>query len=401
MNRKEFLAKTSALGLGAMLLPSLVTSCKDDVFLEEFQVNFSGKVLIIGAGAAGITAGHVLNQYGIDFEIIEASPVYGGRLKAAENFTDFPIDLGAEWIHTNASILTTLLNDNTVNDSIEIINYTPESLHVWKDGKIRKRNFFSNFYGELKFKNTTWFSFFDQYMIPGIVNRIRLNTPVQSIDYSSDTVTVTSTNNQVFQGDRVIVTVPLTILKEGSINFTPSLPAEKVSALEGVDMPDGIKVFIKFSEKFYPDLLYDGGLSAILGDTNGEKIFYDAAFGKDTEDNILGLFTVGEPSTEYAQIDTDQELIEFILAELDTKFGEDVSRFYISHITQNWSKEPYIQGSYSHYQNEGVLPTLARSIDNKMFFAGEAYHSEETATAHGAGLTAYDAVEELLKNNPS
>ena len=57
-------------------------------------------VLIIGAGVAGLTAGHILEQHGISLEILEASETFGGRLKKTDDFADFPIDLGAEWIHT-------------------------------------------------------------------------------------------------------------------------------------------------------------------------------------------------------------------------------------------------------------------------------------------------------------
>ena len=53
----------------------------------------------MGAGAAGITAGHALSEKGIDFEILEASSVHGGRVKKTAGFADFPIDLGAEWVH--------------------------------------------------------------------------------------------------------------------------------------------------------------------------------------------------------------------------------------------------------------------------------------------------------------
>jgi protoporphyrinogen oxidase len=53
------------------------------------------KILIVGAGAAGITAGHALSEKGIDFEILEASSVHGGRVKKDADFADFPIDLGA------------------------------------------------------------------------------------------------------------------------------------------------------------------------------------------------------------------------------------------------------------------------------------------------------------------
>ena len=39
------------------------------------------KILIIGSGIAGITAGKILRDRNIDFEILEASGVYGGRIK--------------------------------------------------------------------------------------------------------------------------------------------------------------------------------------------------------------------------------------------------------------------------------------------------------------------------------
>lgn len=396
MTRQEFIKRCAALGLGASMFPNLLLSCKNEqVFFDDFDVNFSGKVLIIGAGAAGLTAGHVLNQYNIDFEILEASSVYGGRVKEIQGFADFPIDLGAEWIHTDPSILATLLNDPTSSAKIDIINYAPETLYFWKDNKLRKRNFFANFYAEHKFKSTTWFSFFDNYIVPGIRDRIILNSPVREIDYTTDQISVTTTNDEIFEADRVIVTVPLTILKNQSISFVPEYPSDKRTALQGVDMPDGIKVFMEFSQRFYPDILYDGGLSQALGGGNGEKIYYDAAFRKESDRNVLGLFTVGQPASIYTNQATEEQLMSYILDELDTIFGGKASTNYVKHVVQNWSNEPYIQGSYSHYDDYSIQEILARPIDNKIYFAGEAY-AESDATVHGAGLSAFGVVEEIL-----
>lgn len=399
MDRRSFLERTSAMGLGALFLPTMLGGCSDEIDpTRGFTVNFSGNVLIIGAGAAGLTAGHLLNQYGIDFRILEASSVYGGRVRAMENFADFPIDLGAEWIHTDPSILATLLNDPDAQANIDIIRYKPETFRLWKNGKLRQRNYFSNFYGEYKFKNTTWFSYFDNYFVPGIRDRIQLNTPVTRIDYSGNRIVVTTSTNEVLEADRLILTVPLTVLQDGDIEFVPALPSAKTTAISGADMPDGIKVFMEFSEQFYPDIMFDGGLFDALDDSNGEKIYYNAAFRKDSNRNICALFSVGDPATEYTSIGSDPDLIRHILNELDERFDGKPSETYLQHVTQNWSNEPFIRGSYSHSGDADLIQTLAESINNKIFFAGEAYHTEETATVHGAALTAYDAVEELLKN---
>ena len=90
MTRKEFIRICQVLGIG-LPLQSMLGGCND----TELQSNFDGKVLIIGAGAGGMSAGYLLNQLGIEFKILEASSTYGGRMKTNKDFADFPIPLGA------------------------------------------------------------------------------------------------------------------------------------------------------------------------------------------------------------------------------------------------------------------------------------------------------------------
>ena len=394
MNRKEFLKTLSILGVSAPFANILLSACsKDADFYPEFDVNFNGKVIVVGAGAAGITAGYVLNRYGIDFEIIEASAVYGGRVKKIDDFADFPIDLGAEWIHTEPSILARLRNDQTTGGNVELIKYSPENIKLWKNNNLKSRKIFSNFYSEYKFKNTTWFDFFETYMIPDIADKIRLNTPVTSINYSSDKVVVSTENGLSMEADKVLVTVPLKILQSDLISFTPALSQEKVDAINSVEMPDGLKVFIEFTEKFYPDLLFIGGISSVF---EGSFIYYNAAYGKDSNRHILGLFAVDTPSSTYANLPTDQDTIDAIMSELDTIFNGRASETYVKHVIQNWTKEPYIQGSYSHYENYAPMAIIREPLNNKVYFSGE-HVAESDSTAHGAAESSYRVVEEMLK----
>lgn len=62
------------------------------------------KIIIIGAGAAGLEAAHQLSLANIEFELLEANNYVGGRIKALENWSDMPIELGAEFIHGTNSI---------------------------------------------------------------------------------------------------------------------------------------------------------------------------------------------------------------------------------------------------------------------------------------------------------
>ena len=94
--------------MGALLLPGFLNaSCRKETLFEE--VNFDGKVTIIGAGAAGLYAGYILDSRGIDFEILEASTLVGGRLGKLEGFADFPLDKGAQWLHGKRNILGDLI----------------------------------------------------------------------------------------------------------------------------------------------------------------------------------------------------------------------------------------------------------------------------------------------------
>ena len=61
-------------------------------------------VIVIGAGAAGLSAAHDLINDGWNVEVLEASSKIGGRLKKDNNLADFPIDLGGEWIHVSNTL---------------------------------------------------------------------------------------------------------------------------------------------------------------------------------------------------------------------------------------------------------------------------------------------------------
>ncbi len=399
MKRKEFLKKSAALGVGLPFLTMLMDSCSEEASLyPDFDVDFSGKVIVIGAGAAGLTAGYVLNKYNIDFQIIEASSVFGGRVKRIADFAYFPIDLGAEWIHARPSVLARLISDSSIKADIDIIRYSPDTIYNWKNDKLKKQNWASNFYSEYKFKSTTWYGFFEKYIAPDITDNIIYNSPVSEIDYSGDKVAVKNTNGDVFEADRVLITIPIKILQSNSISFTPNLPSEKTEAIDSINMPDGLKVFIEFSERFYPDILVTGNLLKEVSDA--DKLFYDAAFRKDTNRNVLGLFTVGEKASVYTSLGSDDEIFDRIMSELDEIFDGKASQTYVKHVVQNWSKEPYIQGSYGiDFNNDqsATVASLVEPVNNKLFFAGEALHVDNGATVHGAGESAYTAVQTILE----
>lgn len=394
MTREEFLQRAALAGLGMAFMPSFLTSCKK---IEEITPNFNGRVIIIGGGAAGMMAAHAFNHFGIDFQLIEAGSVLGGRVKKTDSFADFPIDLGAEWIHAGTDLFAEMLKYGNQTGTIDVLPYNPESIYQADDGELIELEVGTNFYGENKFSKSTWYDFFGDYVIPGIQDKVVLNAPVTNIDHSGTGVSVTTSDGTIYTADKVVVTIPLTILKEEYITFTPALSEDKKAAIDAIPMPDGIKVFVEFSERFYPDLI---GMSSLTSDGDGEKLYYDAAFKKESNKNILGLFTVNTPSSEFVNL-TNDEIIAKVLGVLDELYDGKATETYVKHVIQNWSKEPFIKGSYSYYGSSyrQEQETIKAPIDNKVYFAGEALSFDNSSTVHGAAETGTEVAEQIIQGN--
>ena len=386
MTRKEFVKMCGLLGVG-LSATSTLQSCNRDTN----PISQNEKVIIIGAGAGGMTAGHLLKQRGINFEILEASSSYGGRMKRTKDFADFPIPLGAEWLHVERGVFGEIINDDTVNINVATTLYDHETdVGLFEGMQISTEDI--GFTIDQKFINSTWFDFFETYVVPSVESQIRFNQIVESIDYSGSQIKVIA-NNGEYLADRVIVSVPVKILQNGAISFTPALPNDKQDAINEVTVWDGCKAFIEFTEKFYPTFV---GFE-ISPESDGEKLYYDASYGQNSDRHILGLFAVGTGTLPYVNL-SDEELIGYMLNELDAIFDGKASETYVKHIFQNWNKEPFANGAYIYsYENWRRVRTLGESIDNKLYFAGDAYtDGEDWSSVHAAARSAIKAVNELV-----
>lgn len=366
MNRKEFIKICGILGLSVPFQGS-VSSCENN---NTTASDFNGKVIVVGAGAGGLSSGYLLKQQGIDFQILEASSSFGGRMKINTDFADFPIPLGAEWLETDTDIFQEIVNDSSISVNVETITDTPDR----------------------KFVNSSWFNFFEEYIVPSIFDKISFNTVVKSIDYSGDRILITTQNGQ-YIADKVIVSVPLKILQDGDIDFTPSLPEQKLNAINSTTIWEGFKAFIEFSEKFYGD----GFEFSINPESNGQKEYYNASHGQDTSKHILGLFVVGKPALDYSSLSGD-DLRDYMLEELDDLFSNQATPNYIKHITQDWNNEPFIKSGYlSDHAQWQTVRELGKSIDEKVYFAGGAYtDGANWVSVHTAAQSAKNAIEEIL-----
>jgi len=444
MNRRTFLKHSTFISLGGLLIPSaLVESCRKETLFED--LSFNGKVIIVGAGAAGLYAGYILKSKGIDFTILEASAVHGGRMGKLTGFADYSIDTGAQWMHGRNSILSDLVKAKNIKNTLDeselsyyfngqISDTLPKDPFIFEEDNLPDVSFkdyahqqgFGSEYdwiieaiagdqgasastlsaywnskdeenwvsGSEDFKfAATYFDVIDQYIAQEVVDHIQYNSPIASIDYSAAQVLLKDTANNTYVADKVIITVPISILKLNEISFIPALPAEKTNAFSKFGMGPGMKVFLKFSSKFYEANLYGG---AVCG------AYVDDTVGKTTSDHVLLAFVMGDQAANLHALGSDAAITNALLQELDTIYNGQASTYFIASSVHDYTAKPFIKGAYG-YSTIGMgdaRKIAAQHIDQKLFFAGEAMNiNGHHQTVHGAVESGYQAVIDLLKES--
>lgn len=443
MNRGNFLKNSFYLSIGGLLGPSFILSACRKQQLHE-NVKYNGKVIVIGAGAAGLYAAYMLKSRGMDFEVLEAAPAYGGRLGKLTGFADYPLDLGAQWLHGKNNILGDLIQQTgteiTLDDSATkywfkntLVNALPDNIDIFEGDDLpdisfkdyaRQKGLLDDYeyivenlagdqgaaasllsvYGnnedeknwssgdyDYKF-SATYYDFIDQHIAQQVKDKIRLNTAITSIDYSQNTIKLTDSNSNTYLADKVIITVPITILKSNSIQFTPLLPQAKTDAFSKIGMGPGMKVFLKFSKRFYDENIVGGKICAA---------YIDERLGKKGNDHILLAFIMGTQAEYLNTLGSNDKIIAALIAELDSMYSGKASLNFMSAHVQNWSLHPFIKGAYS-YSTIGMgdaRSVAATTVNNKLFFAGEAMNTNgHHQTVFGAVETAYREVENLINS---
>jgi monoamine oxidase len=244
----KILVKTTPLVLLLFLNLALsVMSCSKEEKSVNVKSEFQGNVIIVGAGAAGLAAAKKLEEKGIGYQILEATDKVGGRIQKNENFADFPIDLGAEWIHEDKSILNYLINQPENEPNIETILYQPMNVQQVVGNTISQIpnqdmiDYYADYITEYKFKNTTWYDYIDENFAQNIEHNIIYNSKVTTVDYTGNKVVLTTENGTEYQADKVILTVSVGVLKSNAISFNPPLSLEKTTAIQDVEFLPGFK----------------------------------------------------------------------------------------------------------------------------------------------------------------
>ncbi|MFN8657157.1 MAG: FAD-dependent oxidoreductase [Candidatus Obscuribacterales bacterium] len=228
---------------------------------------------------------------------------------------------------------------------------------------------------------------------------IKYGTRAIKIRQSDGGVQIESAS-QVYKSEYAIITLPLGVLKSGSVKFEPALPVSKQRAIDTIAMGLMNKVVLRFPHVFWPrhhDFIEfvqegPGPFHAFL---NGWKL---------SGQPVLVTFSAGQPAADLEKL-TDEEIVSQVMALLHRlPRARDVQPTAVK-ITR-WGRDENAAGAYS------VVPLGADpqpfadlgSAAGRLFFAGEATELSNQGTAHGAylsGLRAAAQVQDCCAPTPS
>jgi monoamine oxidase len=226
----------------------------------------------------------------------------------------------------------------------------------------------------------------------------------------AEVVARTPTGAQRFISSRTLITLPLSVLKGpsgecGVVDFEPSLPVEKIAALEKLEMGKVIRIVLSFRDRFW-DPMTPRGAKATLSDMG--FLFSD--------DEWFPTWWTGMPKkfpvlTGWAPFRCAEKLSgqsrEFVverslktlsaLLKVDPRMlRTELQNAYF----HDWQNDPFSRGAYSYggVDSDGAQEELASSVAETLFFAGEATDvTGNNGTVHGAMASGYRAASQILQ----
>ena len=401
-------------------------------------------VAIVGGGAAGIAAARRLADRQRSVLLIEALPQLGGRARTV-TIQGMPLDLGCGWLHSaERNPLAALAEaEGQLVDRSEGAWYrqpgnidfpAQDQREAWAafrrlGERLRSDPPTSDRAGDALAHDDRWRPFIDalssfingaeldqlsaadfiayddvatnaNWRLPsgygafiarlGAGLPMALATNVKSVSCSND-VTL-QTDRGTIGASAVIVTVSSAVLANGGIRFTPPVD-DHLHAASFLPLGLADKIFLSIAS---PEAV--PAESHLLGrlDRAATGSYYLRPFGRPVVECYLG------GAWARALEDAGKEAaVSFAVEELRELLGNDFARGLTPVAVTRWAQEATIGGSYSH-----ALPghayarvALARPVNERFCFAGEACSKEDFSTVHGAwqsGLAAADWIERFL-----
>lgn len=414
------------------------------------------ETIVIGAGAAGIAAARTLKDAGKNVLILEARDRIGGRVWTDDTFADFPVELGAEFIHGGSVITQKFVKEAGLSE-IPVDRF---SKLRWGDGKAKAVAELPN-----HLKNTIEKLWRDYENLANVdlARDLSLAEYLQSKGHGSEALQIAdvllaqtcvaslydlscqdlqrdmkngdthdaesriregykalfeylardldirlsspvqkieqnklgvtvTANGKFYEAKTCVITLPVNILQSGAVQFSPALSFEKQHAIHALKMEAGTKLIYKFTEPFWDD-----DLTYMLHDDLAARWWTPGHGRLDFEKPSSSVIACYTTSARARTIDamTESGALTLGLKQLGKLL--DVSFEKLSdHLTTSkrisWAHDEYAQGAYAHVP---VGAGEARVTLAKC--EGNLFFAGEATTYHSTPQTVHGAFDSGIR----
>jgi monoamine oxidase len=231
---------------------------------------------------------------------------------------------------------------------------------------------------------------------PGLCD-VRLETVVTAVSWGCRRVVVRTSAGQELAAPQLIVTVPLGVLKAGTIEFSPRL-ADKEEVVGRLEMGDAERVSLCLGSDAWvaPERFPRGGFLM-----TGEPPFPVWWVSRPPPFPVVTAWSGGRNAQALGQVGGAAR-VDAAVAALAAALGADAGRLrqdLRGGFSHNWLADPFARGAYSYAGVGGsdAGTELAVPIDGTLFFAGEATESDgQNGTVHGAIASGRRAAKQVL-----
>lgn len=401
-------------------------------------------VIVVGAGAAGLAAARHLIDGGLTVMIVEADSRIGGRAYTESETFGFPYDRGCHWLHhadTNFWVgygqqhrfdvypddgEEILFSEGRPAPRAELDDFfqsigsilekaweesrgmpdAPISDYLDDDHPLRasiESLIINDWYGLEPHEISAEFVLNDDddndwLCAQGLGTlvahygrdlNVRTNVEVSEVKWGKNGVTVT-TNNGSIRSKAVVLTMSTGVLASGHIRFTPGLPQWKTESFHAFPMGSYNHIALLYKG----DVLGNGPNKYIIPLANDKR---EPGLASNVNDTGLIMIYIGGDLGRELENDGMEAAIDFGAQYVQSLAGTGSGSDLISGTFTRWSHNPWTLGSYAAAR-PGGLPSresLRRSIDDRLFFAGDACHPEGSSSvsrAHDSGVEVAKAV---------
>ena len=222
---------------------------------------------------------------------------------------------------------------------------------------------------------------------------INLSTEVNEVEKKNDHLII-KTNQGNFLTKKVVVTIPLSLLKLNTIKFPDNLiPSGVQKGIDTLSMFDMNKIFVEFEEKFWTNeevFFFINDKASLYG----EGINFYPVNGQ----NLI-IFLVSGNQIEILQNKSLDELI--------TEIENTISPFFLSSKVKvkkisktDWKSDKYSRGSFTEVGGSDLKEIRRGFHENneEIYFAGEHTSVEYNSFVYGAFESGKRAAKQILNS---